>query len=264
MQGEKSPNRHARRDSCGSTDDSGSDDHARTAWTFFGVGKLDSAHKTWSSPSAMSQDRDDAVGTLPTPTYSPLPVMRRLGEKGKGKERVFESVSQSIPPLAMPVKNSLRLAATEIDFSPNPVRMASFASPCTSPFVSFNDIWITGQPLEEHTNEAIGSGSQPFAVIDNVVVSDSAQDTTSSHHLVCHQSQGKHMARSHSIVLSNVDTKVDAENVNETPPSKRRRIEREASELTEAWEPLPKPFTGLARTPTEMTVSRDATPLSSI
>ncbi|KAH0826269.1 hypothetical protein J3R83DRAFT_5739 [Lanmaoa asiatica] len=176
----------------------GSDDHARTAWTLFGVGELEDACKTWTSPSPQSQSQARAktvvdIGTLPTPTSSPLLHDRQLEGSDKGKERAIECASQSGPALTMPA-NPLGRAPTEIVFSPvnlDPSRPTSFVSACTSPFVSFDDIRFSGPSLEEQTNEAVGSGSQPFACLDNVILSDPSQDIVPSRPLTQHRSQSK-------------------------------------------------------------------------
>jgi hypothetical protein len=242
----KTPKKYARSDDSGyDSDEGGSDDHARIAWKLFGVGEIADACKTWVSPSPQSRSQVQAeavadVGTLPTPTSSPLLRARRLDGSNNGKERTIERASQSGLPLTMPVNPSLGRAPTEIvllPVSPNTSRLTSFVSVCTSPFVSFEDIRVSGQSLEEQTNEAVGSASQLFTCLDNIVLSDPFQDLVSSPHLMQHHSQNQQAPRLHGRNLSitkdvgNVGTKADVENVGEAPPLKRRRTDREELEV---------------------------------
>lgn len=240
--------RYARSDDSGnSSDEGGSDNHARTAWKLFGVGELEDACKTWLSPSPQSESqvRLEAVvdiGTLPTPTSSPLPRERRLGGSNKGKERAIDHALQSGLPLAMLVNPSFGQAPTEITTppaNPDPSRLTSLVSACTSPFVSFDDIRFPGQPLEEQTNEVVGPGSQPFACLDNVVLSDPSQNLVASHPLAEYRSQsqpkprlhGRNLAITQDVDVGDVRAMADVENVGEVSPPKRRRIDQEESEV---------------------------------
>ncbi|KAG8214295.1 hypothetical protein J3R82DRAFT_9244 [Butyriboletus roseoflavus] len=232
-------------DSSDSSEEGGSDDHARTAWKLFGVGELEDACTMWSSPLSQSQSqvRPEAVvdiGTLPTPTSSPLLRERRLGESNKGKERAIECASQSGLPLAMPVNHSLRRVPTEIvlpPVTPDPSRLTSFVSACASPFVSFDDTRFSGLPFGEQEKEAVGSGSQPFACLDNVVLSDPLQEFVPSHPPMQYQSKSQPILRLHERSVSitqnvgYVRTMADVENVGEIPPPKRQRIDRGDSEV---------------------------------
>ncbi|KAG6374360.1 hypothetical protein JVT61DRAFT_4394 [Boletus reticuloceps] len=222
-----------------SSDEGGSDNHARTAWKLFGVGEPADACKTWVSPSPQSQFRMRAevvvdVGTLPTPSSSPLLHKRQLDGSNKGKKRAIEHASQSGITFATSMTPALERASTEIILLPvTPSRLTSFVSVCTSPFVSFEAIQHVGQPPEERTNEAVGPGSQPFACLDNVVLSDPSQDSVPSPHLTQHQSQSQQAPRRNLSVAKDagvVRAKRDMENVGETSPSKRRRTDREDSE----------------------------------
>lgn len=230
----RNPKRYAD-DSDDSSDEGGSDNHARTAWQFFGVGELEDGCKTWLSPSPQSQFRVRAealvdIGTLPTPTSSPLPLERRLVGDNKGKERAIEHASQRDLPIVTPVRSSLGRAPTEIalpSVGPEAPRITSF--------VSFDDVGFSGQFLEEQTNEAVGSGSQPFVCLDNVVLPNPSQSLVSSHHLTQHQSQSQQTPEPHGRTSPNtksvgdISTKTNMENVGEAPPSKRRKINREES-----------------------------------
>ena len=243
----RTPKRYAQSDDGGhSSDEGGSDNHARTAWRLFGVGEQADAYKTWVSSSSQSQSQIlvEAVvdeGRLPTPTSSPFFRTRRLEDRDKGKERAIEHASQSDLPLATSVKCSLERAPAEIvlpPVTPDPSRLTSFVSACTSPFVSIEDVRVSGPSLEEQKNEAIGSGSQPFACLDNIFLSDPSQDLVSSHPRMEHQSQSRQAPRLHGRGLStttndlgNVGTGVDVENVGQAPPLKRQRVEREGSEV---------------------------------
>jgi hypothetical protein len=258
----KTPKKYARSDDSGyDSDEGGSDDHARIAWKLFGVGEFADACKTWVSPSPQSRSQVQAeavvdVGTLPTPTSSPLLRARWLDGSNNGKERAIERASQSGLLLTMPVNSSLGRAPTEIVplVSPNTSRLTSFVSACTSPFVSFEDIRVSGQSLEEQTNEAVGSASQPFTCLDNVVLSDPFQDLVSSPHLMQHHSQNDEQApRLHGRNLfitkdvGNVGTKADVENVGEVPPLKRRRTDREELEVRLGEKGDVPEFAGLAQ-----------------
>ena len=277
-------------DSDGSSDSGGSDDHARTAWKLFGIEEQDDACKTWSSPLSQSHSQilPEAVvdmRTPPTPTSSPLLRERQLRWNNKGKERAIEHASDSGLPLTTPVNPSLERTPTEIvlpPVKPDPSGLTSFLSGRTSPFVSFDDTRFSGQPLEEQQNKAVGSDSQPFACLDNVVLSDLSQDLVAFHPLTQRQSQSQPMPRLHersvSIIqnVGSVHTMADMENVGEAPPAKRRRIDREESKIKvgekdnmldlvggeventhstpcgrdETCELSYKSFTGLTRTPT--------------
>lgn len=283
----RDPKRYGRNDDSGdSSDEGGSDGHARTAWKLFGVGEMPDACKIWVSPSSQTQSqvRLEAVvdiGTLPTPTSSPLLCERRLARSNKGKERAIEHSLQSDLPLTTPIKPSLGRTLTEIalpSVAPDPPLLTSFVSACTSPFVSFEEVRFSG---EEHTNEAVGSGSQPFALLGNVVLSDPSQEPVSSPHPMQHGNQlsPRQHRRNPSVTrdVANVGTKRDMKNVGASS-LKRRRLDVDGSavkigEKDGASEPaggkLPqserrltssgrvegcelqrKSFTGLTRTPT--------------
>ncbi|KAI9456327.1 hypothetical protein HD554DRAFT_2145601 [Boletus coccyginus] len=266
----RTPKRYAQSDDSGhSSDEGGSDNHAKTAWKLFGVGEQADAYNTWvsSSPQSQPQILVEAVvdeGTLPTPTSSPFFRTRRLEDRNKGKERAIEHASQSDLPLATPVKCSLERAPTEIALqpvTPDPCRLTSFVSACTSPLMSFEDVRVSGPSL------------------DNVFLSDPSQDLVSSHPRTENRSQNRQAPRLHGRNLSNnnglgnVGTEVDVENVGEAPPLKRRRVDLEGSEVKvgekdgvrelgakrthltpygqdETCELPHKPSTGLTRTPT--------------
>lgn len=272
----RTPKRRAQNDDSGeSSDEGGSDDHARTAWKLFRVGEIADACKIWVSPSPQSQSQIRAevvvdMGTLPTPTSSPLLRGRRLEESKKGKERATEHASQSNRPSTIPLKHPLGRDATEIvlpPVTPDPSRLTSFLSACTSPFVSFEDIWVSGQLQKEQRNEVAGSGSQPFACLENLILPDSSQDLVSSPRPVQHQSQCPQVSRMHwrniSVTkdIDRVGTKRDIENIGEASLSKRRRVDREdlevkvggkdgLSELSETGESQHTYSTPLTRTPT--------------
>ena len=153
---------------------------------------------------------------------------------------MIEDASQSGLPLVTPVNPSLGRAPTEIvlpPVKPDPSGLTSFLWVCTSPFVSIDDTQFSGRPLGEQQNEAVGSDSQAFACLDNVVLSDLPQDLVASHPLTQHQSQSQPMPRLHersvSIIqnVSSVHTMADMENVGEAPPAKRRRTDREESKI---------------------------------
>ena len=242
----KTSKRYARSENSGeSSDEGGSDDHARTAWKLFGAGELVSASKTWVSPSPQSQAhfRAEAVvdmGMLPTPTSSPLLHGRRLEGSRKGKERAIGQASLSDLSLATPDKAGFGRAPTEIVlpvFTPEPFRLTSFVSACTSPFVSFGDVRFSDSSLEEYTKEVVGSDLQPFSCLDNVVLSDPSRDLVSSPHLTQHQSQSQQVSRLHRGNLSitkdigNVVPERNTKNVDEAPPLKRRRMDGEETEV---------------------------------
>lgn len=270
----RTPKKHARNDDSGDdSDEGGSDDHVRIAWKLFGVGEIAQACKTWVSPSPQSQSQARAeavvdVGTLPTPTSSPLFRARWMDGSNNGKERAIERALQSGLPLTTPVKTSFGRAPTEIVLPPvSPSRLTSFVSACTSPFVSFEDIGLSGQSLEEQTNEVVGSASQPFTCLDNVVLSDPFQDLVSSPRLMQHHSQNQQAPRLHGRNLSitkdvgTVGTKADMENVGEASPLKRRRTDREESEVKLDEKGDVPEFTGvtqsgLTRIPTVPSVTR--------
>ncbi|KAF9234158.1 hypothetical protein BU15DRAFT_79341 [Melanogaster broomeanus] len=171
--------------------DGGSDEHARVAWKLFGVGDREDGCKelALSSPQSQSQlqlDQPAAVeadaGTLPTPATSPILHERRLKDKGKGRELTTDDASRS------PVQDLfMTLTTTTVKFSSLPSsplsRATSCASGCTSPFASFDDLTFSGHSSdvlhEQRTNEGDGSGSQPFACLDNVVLQEGFLRTAS-------------------------------------------------------------------------------------
>ena len=72
-------------DSDDSSDEGGSDDHARTAWKLFGSGIPEGVPRHWLSPQRDSQSQIGVVeggGTLPTPVSSPVARPIAAAEKG--------------------------------------------------------------------------------------------------------------------------------------------------------------------------------------
>lgn len=228
-------------DSDDSSNEGGSDEHARTAWKFFGVGEPDDECNTWLSPSPESASRVLSgegvvdMGTLPIPTSSPLPRERRLVGDNDGKERAIEHASQEDLPLGDLVGLSLGKVPTEIAL-PSVILeasgMTSSLSPFVSPFVSFDDARLSGQA---RANEVVGFDSQPFASLDNIVLSKRSQDLDSPHPLAQHSSQsqkvsqlrGKTFLSTQSI--GDVGPRTDVEHEDEAPRLKRRNIDREES-----------------------------------
>jgi len=99
-------------DSDDSSDEGGSDDHARTAWKLFGSGIPEGVPRHWLSPQRDSQSQIGAVeggGTLPTPVSSP--VMRPIGAAEKGSplcpspfatlDNIIEFATSTIPDMRL-------------------------------------------------------------------------------------------------------------------------------------------------------------------
>ncbi|KIJ59654.1 hypothetical protein HYDPIDRAFT_140447 [Hydnomerulius pinastri MD-312] len=251
-------------DSDDSSDEDGSDEHARLAWKLFGVGEVDDTCKHWvSSPQSNPQDQPSAAeidsGTLPTPIASPVLRARLLKEKGKWKECAIDDAQSLIQdPLLTSTKQRIGRTTTEPAvppltdyFSPFPASSPlscapSFASACTSPFASFDHVRFHSRTPdaspERQMQEGEGSGSQPFACLDNMVLKDDLLGTPSQGNIIP-QSQGRSQNQSQQIprpqrrkrspsrdggdgeVLSEV------ENFQEAPVPKRARADRESSDV---------------------------------
>ena len=259
--------RYARSDdSDDSSDGGGSDEHARTAWNFFGVGELEEGYKTWLSPSPQPQSRVQVeaavdIGTLPTPISSPLLRERGLAGDNEGEEHARKQAPHGDLPSGTPTRPSLGRVPTGIvlpSVHPN-------ASQSTSPFGSFDNARFSGQSSQVQTNEAVGSGSRPFIRLDDVV-SDLSQEPVLSPHITQRQGQGQRSSwacgRTLSIITNGTKTvaNTNAENVGEVPPLKRRKIDQEepkdkVGERDGTCELSHEPSTGLTRTPTIASLS---------
>ncbi|KAG9317813.1 hypothetical protein JVU11DRAFT_2037 [Chiua virens] len=217
------PRRYVRVDESGeSSDEGGSDDHARTAWKLFGNGDLEC--KTWLSPSPQPQPQGQAeAGTLPTPTSSPLLLERRSGGNNKVQKHAIEYAPQSGLPSAIPSKTLLQRVPTELVLSPS---RPDLASPCTSPFVSFSE-------TPERMNEGAVPSLKPLSSLDNAVLSEASQNLKSSHDSVQNQIQSQptvHRRKlSNTQAMGDVRAMAEVENICDGFPSKRRRIDREES-----------------------------------
>ncbi|KAF8838244.1 hypothetical protein BDN67DRAFT_104631 [Paxillus ammoniavirescens] len=258
----KTPRLYVNEDSDDSSYEGGSDEHAKVAWTLFG-GDVDDLcmHSALSSPQSQSQPgRRVAVkidgSALPTPTTSPILHQRRLIVKGKGKERMTDDVSESPAQhhVTTPTKQRIGRTATEpvmlstiVNLSPLPPssplsRAVSFTSACTSPFTSFDDLRRSHHApdaLEERQIGAGGgSGSQPFACLDNVILQDDNLLATPSQVHAPRQPQTQTQSQSQQTPRlrrrqrspsSEMGTMPNLENLGEVPARKRVRIDREGS-----------------------------------
>ncbi|KAF9222779.1 hypothetical protein BS17DRAFT_159628 [Gyrodon lividus] len=235
----------------------GSDEHARVAWRLFGGGEMEDACKDLVSSSPQSQLNQPVIveidtGTLPTPATSPILHERRLKGKGKGKERAADDVSQSPAqyPCMTPTKQRIGRATMEpgmpvtignLSLLPpsSPLsRAMSSASACTSPFASFDDIRFSDCMPDvlqgQQTNAGGGSGSQPFAYLDNIVLRDDPLGTLSQAHAsqqpqTQNQSQETPCPRRRQRSPSRDTAMSDLENFSGVPVPKRIRLDREGS-----------------------------------
>ncbi|KIK82104.1 hypothetical protein PAXRUDRAFT_154539 [Paxillus rubicundulus Ve08.2h10] len=253
----KTPRLYLDDDSDDSSYEGGSDEHAKVAWRLFGGGEGDDPREdlAWSSPQSQSQpDRPLAVeidgNTLPTPSTSPMLHQRRLVIEAKGKERdISENPVQY--PSATPTKQLIGHTPTEHVMLPTTADLSllppssplgcivSFSSAHTSPCASFDDIRCSDRAPdtseEQQTNAECGSGSQPFACLDNVLLQGDLLKILSQVHAPRQpqaQSQTQQTPRPRRrqrSPSSDMVTVFNLENLGEFPAPKRVRIDLESS-----------------------------------